>query len=63
MAALDQQEILKIAKGLKQPAAIIRYFRNELHIRAERAPDGSVLVLEEWLRDTAASNEPEMDLS
>lgn len=62
MAALPDAKVLEMAEGLTQPAAIVRYFRKTLKIRAERKPNGKVLVLEEWLRDTADSNEPKMNL-
>jgi hypothetical protein len=62
MPALPDAQIREIARPLKQPAAILRYFRDVLHIRAERRPDGSVLVLEEWLIHNDRPVEPEMNL-
>lgn len=49
-SVLGESEILNIAHPLTQPAAIVRYF-NKIGIRATRRPDGSVLVLREWLAE------------
>lgn len=46
--ALTTGEILELTKPLIQPAAQVRFLRR-IGIRAERRPDGSVLVLHEWL--------------
>jgi hypothetical protein len=62
MAALPDDKIMDIARPLKQPAAIIRYFRG-LGIRAERRPDGSVLVLEEWLQQNIQAPRPNLNLT
>lgn len=62
MAALPDDKIMDIARPLKQPAAIIRYFRG-LGIRAEKRPDGSVLVLEEWLHQNIQSPRPKLNLT
>jgi len=62
MAALSDDKIMAIARPLKQPAAIIRYFRG-LGIRAERRPDGSVLVLEEWLQQNIEPSRPKLNLT
>lgn len=62
MPALPDAKIMEIARPLKQPAAIIRYLRS-LGIRAEKRPDGSVLVLEEWLHQNIQPIRPKLNLT
>lgn len=45
---LDPAEVNRIAHPLRQAAAQLRYLRS-IGIRAERRPDGTVLVLRSWL--------------
>ena len=51
-ASLTQEAIAKMTHPLTQPAAQIRYLR-KIGIRAERRPDGKVLVLWAWLAQPA----------
>lgn len=51
---LTYDEIAEITKPLKQPAAQVKYLRS-IGIKAERRPDGSVLVLREWLANPLTS--------
>ena len=53
-SVLPESEILDIAHPLTQPAAIVKYF-NKIGIRATRRPDGTVLVLREWLAQPVES--------
>lgn len=52
--ALTPDEVYDITKPLKQPAAQVRYLR-KIGIRAERRPDGTVLVLRVWLATPAGT--------
>ena len=45
---LSPEEIAGMTRPLTQAAAQMRYLR-KIGIRAERRPDGSVLVMREWL--------------
>jgi len=64
--ALTQEEIFELTRPLKQPAAQIKYLRS-IGIRAERRPNGQVLVLREWLAPAAESGaesaEPQLVLN
>lgn len=48
--ALSPTEILELTRPLTRPHAQLRHLRR-MGIRAERRPDGSVLVLRAWLAD------------
>ena len=51
---LSPSEILELTRPLTRPHAQLRHLRR-MGIRAERRPDGSVLVLRAWLADRPAS--------
>lgn len=55
MSALEQSEIDRMTHPLKQPAAQARFLRS-IGIRVERRPDGSCLVLREWLAQQATES-------
>lgn len=52
--ALTPAEILELTRPLTRPHAQLRHLRR-MGIRAERRPDGSVLVLRAWLADRPES--------
>lgn len=47
---LSPSEILELTRPLTRPHAQLRHLRR-MGIRAERRPDGTVLVLRAWLAD------------
>lgn len=49
---LSEPEIANMTRPLTQPAAQVRHLRS-LGIRAERRPDGTVLVMRAWLAPSA----------
>lgn len=52
--ALSPDEILELTRPLTRPHAQLRHLRR-MGIRAERRPDGTVLVLRAWLADRPGS--------
>ncbi len=62
MKEIPQAEILRWARPRTQPAAVVRFLRS-IGIKAEKKPNGEILVFEEWVTQAglpeAAKHEPE----